>query len=253
VKRDGRHQTTTAAPVAAGPTWARNMAKSSRPTPVPLPVRSGVAGARVSRSGTRQPHRARHGIQPQDIAIAQRASGPPAAASGLTWIAAGTLPAGARHAPVGHQRHPQPAILQHRQRRRQRMQFGHPVGLRPLKAHHDHGVGGEFARLERRFTASCVVEHAGGGFDHMAFRGHGRGLDDPACPGCPVNCFSPPVGIERVADRAQDAVVQALRAPATQADRFRSVAVRSYSASPSPATVFASGCSSPASSSCPIV
>ena len=71
---------------------------------------------------------------------------PPSSASGVTWIAAGTLPACARHAAVGDQRHLVAAVLQHAEHRGQLVQFRHAVGLRSLEADDGDEVAVELAR-----------------------------------------------------------------------------------------------------------
>ena len=64
----------------------------------------------------------------------RRAIGPLSTASGVTWIAAGTLPEAPDMRPVGQQSHAAASVLQHTQRRRQLVQFRHAIGARPLEA-----------------------------------------------------------------------------------------------------------------------
>ena len=61
---------------------------------------------------------------------------------GLRWIAAGTLPEAPDIRPSVTSATCMPAILDHAQGRGQGVQLRHPVGLRPLEAHH--------ARRDRR-------------------------------------------------------------------------------------------------------
>ena len=94
-----------------------------------------------------------------------------------------------------------PAILQHRQRRGQRMQLRHAVRLRPLEAHHDHAVAGELAGLEGGLHRLLVVEDAGRRLDHVPLRRHGRDLDH-AAPEIAVQLDQPAGRLERVGRRA---------------------------------------------------
>ena len=77
-----------------------------------------------------------------------RASGPPIAASGQTWIAAGTLPDAPDIRPSVTSATFSPRSCSTDSVGVRLMQFRHPVRLRPLKAHDDDGVRGELARLE---------------------------------------------------------------------------------------------------------
>ena len=70
---------------------------------------------------------------------------PAVGASGVTWMAAGTLPEAPGHAPVGDQRDLEAAVLQHAQHRRELVQFRHAVGLRPLEAHDGDEIAVELA------------------------------------------------------------------------------------------------------------
>ena len=61
------------------------------------------------------------------------AIGPPSAASGVTWIAAGTLPEAPDMRPSVTSATSKPAVLQHAERRRQLVQLRHAVGRGPWK------------------------------------------------------------------------------------------------------------------------
>ena len=68
---------------------------SSRPKPNSLPIRSASAVRRSANSSGRHQHlqRAGLGVEPDDVAVVDPGrSAPPSTASGVTWIAAGTLP-----------------------------------------------------------------------------------------------------------------------------------------------------------------
>ncbi len=145
-----------------------------------LADRSATTGSRVSKSAASTDSVPATASSRTMSPSRSRASGPPQRGLGRDMDRGGHLARGPRHPAVGHQRHLQPAVLQHRQRRRQRVQFRHPVGLRPLKAHDDHGVGGELARLEGRLHRVLVVEDARRGLDHMPLGRHGGDLDDAA-------------------------------------------------------------------------
>ena len=88
------------------------------------------------------------------------------------------LAGSAGHAPVGHQRHLETAILQHTERRCQAVQLRHAIGLRPLEADDGDEVAVELAVLERVLKLLLVVEHDCRCFDNMALRLDGGNLDD---------------------------------------------------------------------------
>lgn len=88
------HTAKMVAPVSAVPTAARKEAKSSRPTPT-------CDGARLAGAGARSAHTSGSTSTVSVPATASTrirsplrisAMAPPSAASGVTWIAAGTLP-----------------------------------------------------------------------------------------------------------------------------------------------------------------
>ncbi len=103
--------------------------------------------------------------------------GPPSIASGVMWIAAGTLPEAPDIRPSVDQRHLEPPALQHAQRRRQIVQFRHADGLGAGEADHGDHVAIEFAGLERRLQALLAVEHLGRRLDHPVLGLDRRDLD----------------------------------------------------------------------------
>ena len=113
------------------------------------------------------------------------------------------------HAPVGDQRHLLPASLHHGHQRVQRVQFGHAVGLGPLKPHHDHTVVGQGACLERGLDLFLVVEHAGRGLDQLVFIRNGRDFDHPA-PKIAVQLFKAPLRCKGITGGAQDTIILAV-------------------------------------------
>ncbi len=131
--RKSLSHTTRAAPSVASPACWRKQRKARGPSRTrSRQIR--LDGRAAVEIGGQHGERACHRNRGRTTSPSRsRASGPPIAASGQTWIAAGTLPRGSRHPPVRHQRHPQPPVLQHRERGRQRMQFGHAIGPRPLE------------------------------------------------------------------------------------------------------------------------
>ena len=94
--------------------------------------------------------RAGQGVQPDDVTVTQTGQGATAQRFRRHVDGRGDLAAGATHPTVGHQRHPEAPVLQHRQRRGELVQFRHAVGRRPLEAHHGHHVALELAYLEGR-------------------------------------------------------------------------------------------------------
>ena len=89
------------------------------------------------------------------------------------------------------------------------MQFGHSIGARSLKPHHDDRICGETPGLERVLDALLIVENPHRGLDYMALRRHGRNLDDPA-PQIAGKLRQTARALERVRAGPQDLFVQAL-------------------------------------------
>ena len=105
-----------------------------------------------------------------------RESGPSSAASGVTWIAAGTLPDAPDIRPSVTIATSLPAVLEYAERGRQLVQLGHPVGGRALVADDRHEVAAvELLGRERLEEVGLVVEDDGGRGDHPVLgldRGH---------------------------------------------------------------------------------
>ena len=102
------------------------------------------------------------------------------------------------------------AILQNGQNRGQRVQFGHAIGLRALKAQHDDDIGCKLARLKGDFDGLLRMENTGRGLDDVALWGDGRHLNH-AAPQIADQLAQTACGLERIGCGAQDFVVQCLR------------------------------------------
>ena len=112
-----------------------------------------------------------------------REIGPPCTDSGVTWIAAGMAPEAPDMRPSVTQRDRWPALLQHAERGRQRVQLGHPVGRGPLVADDDDDVAVELAPGERREEADLVGEHPRRRLDDPVLGGDRGHLDDRVAEG----------------------------------------------------------------------
>ena len=95
------------------------------------------------------------------------------------------------------------ALLQHAQRRRELVQLGHAVRLRPLETHHHDHVAIELAAIERRLHLRLVGEHARGRFHDPAIFRHRRDLDRRRAERA-VQHAQAAVGAERLGHRTQD-------------------------------------------------
>ena len=170
-----------------------------------------------------------------------RASGPPSAASGVRWMAAGTLPGRAGHPAVGDDRDPLPAVLEHAERRGELVQLGHAVGGRALVAdHRDEVPAVELAGLEGGQEVGLVVEDDRRRGDTWCSALDRRGLDDARVPRLPVEHLQAAVGGERVVGRAQHVEVErcARGPPPSSSSPSRRAAARWCSATgPRPAMV----------------
>ena len=130
----------TWAPWSARPTASRKLANSSRPVPKASWCDGGAA-ERPSQLGRIHQHvqRAGVGVEPHDVAVAQPGDRPAVHRLGRHVDRRRDAAGRAGHAAVGEQRDLVPALLQHAERRRQRVQLGHAVGRRALVADdHDH-------------------------------------------------------------------------------------------------------------------
>ena len=108
----------------------------------------------------------------------------------------------ARHAPVCHQRHLEAFVLQHGQRGREFVQFGHAVGAWPLVAHHGNEVALQLPGVEQGQQVLLVAHHHGGGAHHPVLGLDGRHLDDAAAQ-VALQQAQAAIGAERVAHGAQ--------------------------------------------------
>ena len=98
------------------------------------------------------------GVEPDQVAVADLAIAPPSSASGVTWIAAGTLPEAPDMRPSVTSATLTPTVLQHAEHGGQLVQFRHADGLRPLEAHDGDEVAVELAGLERVLQPLLAVE-----------------------------------------------------------------------------------------------
>jgi hypothetical protein len=71
------------------------------------------------------------------------------------------LARGTGHAAIGDQRDLETLVLQHAERRRELVQFGHAVGARPLEAHDGDKVAAQLAAPERGLHGFLRVEDDG--------------------------------------------------------------------------------------------
>ena len=105
-------------------------------------------------------------VEPDDVAIAHTRERSAVQAFGADVDRRRYAARRTRHATVGHQCDPMAALLQHRQRRRQRVQFRHAIGARSLEAHHHDHIAIELAGGEGRRNGSLIVEYLRRGLDH---------------------------------------------------------------------------------------
>ena len=97
--------------------------------------------------------------EPDHIAIPQSRERPAAQRLRRTVDCGGDFATRAGHPAIGYECHFEALILQHPKRRRQLVQFGHPIGARPLKADDDDHITVKFACLERRLHRILTVKH----------------------------------------------------------------------------------------------
>ena len=112
----------------------------------------------------------------------------------------------AGHAPVRHQRHFVALVLQHAERRRQAVQLGHAIGLRPLEAHHGDKIHFQRTGLERRLQLFLRMEDFGRRLDHMP-PGIDGGNFCHSLAQSPGQHLQPAARLERPVGRAQHLVV----------------------------------------------
>src|SRR5207245_2323176 len=86
------------------------------------------------------------------------------------------LPARARHASIGYKRYALAAILEHAQRRRKLVEFGHSVGAWPLKADDDDTIAAKFAGLEGGEHLVLIRKAPSRGFDQPSILVDGTGF-----------------------------------------------------------------------------
>ena len=119
---------------------SRIKAKSSRPGAVARSAGGAAGRGRTSPpASTRTAQLAALGAEAHDIAVPEARRSARRRGLGRDVDRGRDLARGARHPPVGDQGDLEAAVLQHAQRRRQLVQFGHAVGARALEADdHDH-------------------------------------------------------------------------------------------------------------------
>ena len=113
---------------------------------------------------------------------------------------------GTAHAPVGHQGHPIPPALQHRQRRGELVQLRHAIGLRALPTHHTHHIAVERARIESLKQCLLRVKHPSWCLDQVSVLWHRRNLDHSTPQGA-LQQLEAATGAERLAGRAHHTLV----------------------------------------------
>ncbi len=155
------------------------------------------------------------GVQGDEIAFAHLGDRPAVHRLGRDVNGRGHFAGGARHAPVGHQRHLETALLQHAQRGHELVQFGHAVGRRTLKADDGDEIALELAALEGGEQVVLIVKDEGGRGNHAVFGFDRRDLDD-GTPQIARHEFEAAVWGERIGDGPQNVAVERLvvyRAP----------------------------------------
>ena len=145
---------------------------------------------------------------------------PPAAASGVTWMAAGTRPDAPDMRPSVTSATRNPRSLQHAERGRELVQFRHAVRARTLEAHHGDEIAIEFAAFKCRLHVVLFVEHDGRRLDHETIIRHGRYLDRRAAD-IAVEHAQAAVAAERIATPAAARACCGSRAAKVRAERCR--------------------------------
>jgi hypothetical protein len=158
--------------------WARRRCAPGRARP------TGRIHQRVQRAG--------HRVQADHVAVAHLGQRPAGQRLGADVDGRRHLAAGAAHAAVGDQRHLEALALQHRQRRRELVQFGHAVGVRALEAHHGHHVASSSPALKAASSASWLSKTRAGA--SITWRSSGTAeVLITARPRLPCSSFRPPV------------------------------------------------------------
>ena len=164
----------------------------------PRTARHGLALVEVDADASSAP---RLGVHAHDVAVAQRAtSGPPAAASGVQWIAAGTLPEAPRHAAVGDERDAVAAVHQHAERGRELVQLGHAVRARALVADDRDEVARRARRGRRRRGSRAWSSKTRAGAVTTRCSGATADTFITARPSAPSSTRMPPSGANGVGD-----------------------------------------------------
>ena len=213
---------------------------------------TGSRAAHVAGSTSTSSH-AGLGVEADDVAVAHPASGPPSAASGVTWIAAGTLPEAPDMRPSvtsatlkpGPAARPAPASACAAPACRW------PCG--PWKRTTATKSRSSSPRLEGGLQLVLVVEHDApaprstrcSGFDRRDLDHRAAEIAGAAASGRRRAGRARPTGAQHVGVAARRRAVRAR--PARRPSRNGSLAVAA--SPPSPATVSTSACSRPASSS----
>ena len=152
------------APVSALLTASRNRPKSSRPVPSSLPGGASATGARIE-LGTEDVEGVGTRVDSDHVAVLEARERATIGRLRRAVDGGGHLAGGAGHAPVGDERDPVTAALEHAERRRETVQLRHPVGPRALEAHDHDDVAVELVPRKRLEEALLVIEHAGGRLD----------------------------------------------------------------------------------------
>ena len=193
---------------------SRSVRRRGRRAAATAPVSSGTSTSRCPALSTRITSPSR-----------TRASGPPACASGVTWIAAGTLPEAPDMRPSVTSATRKPRSWSTPSDGVSLCSSGMPFARGPWMRDDDHHVAIERAGFELAHDGVLVREHARGRLDDVPPRVHGRHLDDRAAEVAGEHTQAA-ARVERRGDAAQHGLVVALapRRRATRAGRRRGTA-----------------------------
>ena len=251
-----RGQTTTEAPSVAGPTRAAEHGEE-------VAAEAVLVGGQVGRArpcGPRGRPAPRAGRPRRRAASRRRRAGarwaPPSAASGLTWIAAGTLPEAPDIRPSVTSATLRPRSCSTDSVGVSACSSGIPFGLRPLVADDDDHVRGELVRRGRRPSPPPGEWKTRTGASITCRSGAtARDLDDRLARAARRAGRARPCGWNGSRRGPQDAVVLGgARGPRPRSARRPRAAARACRAArPSPITVTTSSWRRPASSSSPIM
>ena len=173
----------------------RKTSNISRPWPQALAERSAVTGGAGGEVGFQHFERARDRVDADQVAVAQLGEGPPLAASGATWMAAGTLPEAPDMRPSVTSATFSPRSCRTDEGGRE------ASGVRASRWPSGPGSGRRrpcrsvnSPALKAAFTPSWSWKMRARGFDRSGVRAATAETLITPRPRLPVSCFRPPVG-----------------------------------------------------------